>query len=67
MANYTELESETTFLNGDAAFCRNWPYMYAMAGNPDFSNVKREQVGVSPILVWEGQTQSASCLGERAF
>jgi multiple sugar transport system substrate-binding protein len=63
VANYTESESDTTFmLHGDAVFCRNWPYMYALAADSR-SKVTPEQVGVSPLPVGGGQSQSASCLG----
>jgi multiple sugar transport system substrate-binding protein len=63
VVNYTESSSDTTFmLHGDAVFCRNWPYMYALGTNPK-SNVKSEQMGVSPLPVGDGQRQSASCLG----
>ena len=37
--------------------------MYGLAGNSEMSKIKREQVGVSPLPVGEGQSQSASCLG----
>jgi multiple sugar transport system substrate-binding protein len=63
VANYTFLESHTAFLNGDAVFCRNWPYMYGLAGSPDASKIDLKQVGVSPLPVGEGQDQKASCLG----
>jgi multiple sugar transport system substrate-binding protein len=63
VVNYTEAASDTTFmLHGDAVFCRNWPYMYALGTNPK-SKVKPEQMGVSPLPVGDGQRQSASCLG----
>jgi multiple sugar transport system substrate-binding protein len=63
VANYTFSGSETAFLNGDSVFCRNWSYMYGLAGNSQMSKIKREQVGVSPLPVGEGQSQRASCLG----
>jgi multiple sugar transport system substrate-binding protein len=63
VASYTLGEADVAFLNGDAVFCRNWPYMYGAAGDPEMSKIKREQVGVSPLPVGEGQSQSASCLG----
>jgi trehalose/maltose transport system substrate-binding protein len=67
VANYTESASDTTFmLHGDAIFCRNWPYMYALGTNSG-SKVKPEQVGVSPLPVGDGQRQSASCLGGDAM
>ncbi|MEW6636900.1 MAG: extracellular solute-binding protein, partial [Actinomycetota bacterium] len=49
VANYTETESHTAFLNGDAVFLRNWPYVYGLIGTDDFPNVKKEQVGVAPL------------------
>jgi multiple sugar transport system substrate-binding protein len=63
VANYTFSGSDIAFLNGDSVFCRNWSYMYGLAGNPEMSKIKREQVGVSPLPVGEGQSQRASCLG----
>jgi multiple sugar transport system substrate-binding protein len=63
VANYTFSGSDAAFLNGDSVFCRNWPYMYGLAGNPDMSKIEPEQVGVSPLPVGEGQGQTASCLG----
>jgi len=42
VTNYTATESQSMFLNGDAVFCRNWPYMYALAGNPDESTIESE-------------------------
>jgi multiple sugar transport system substrate-binding protein len=56
-------DSETAFLNRYAVFCRNWPYMYGLAGDPAESKIKREQVGVAPLPVGEGQSKTASCLG----
>ena len=50
---YQEDESHATFLNGEAVFIRNWPYMYALAGSSDFPNVKQDQVDISPIPVPE--------------
>ncbi len=67
VANYTEFESQNTFLAGDAVFCRNWPNMYAIPYGADPyenpSNVKPEQVGVSSLPVGGGQRRSANCLG----
>jgi multiple sugar transport system substrate-binding protein len=63
VASYREYESEITFsIHGDAVFCRNWPYMYTLAADPE-SKVDPEQVGVSPLPVGDRQRQSASCLG----
>jgi multiple sugar transport system substrate-binding protein len=63
VANYTFSASDTAFLYGDSVFCRNWSYMYGLAGNPDVSKIEPEQVGVSPLPVSEGEGQTASCLG----
>jgi len=49
VTTYTEEESEAAFLNGDAVFCRNWPYMYALAGDEDASNISQDQIGVAPL------------------
>jgi multiple sugar transport system substrate-binding protein len=62
VVNYTETESHTTFLNGDAVFIRNWPYMYGLASDPEQSKIKPEQIGVAPIPAGEGG-QSFSGLG----
>jgi multiple sugar transport system substrate-binding protein len=63
VASYTLGEADAAFLNGDAVFCRNWPYMYALAGDPEMSKIKQEQVDLSPLPMGEGQNQTASCLG----
>ncbi|HET7478609.1 MAG TPA: ABC transporter substrate-binding protein [Rubrobacteraceae bacterium] len=61
VTNYTEQESQTAFLNGEAVFCRNWPYMYALVGNPDESKIKTDQVSVAPLPA--GSAGSVSGLG----
>jgi multiple sugar transport system substrate-binding protein len=63
VASYTLGEADVAFVNGDAVFCRNWPYMYGAAGDPEISKITLDQVGVSPLPVGEGQGQTASCLG----
>jgi multiple sugar transport system substrate-binding protein len=63
VSTFTETESHTTFLNGDAVFIRNWPYMYALTSNPDESKIKPEQVGVAPLPVGESGIQTSSALG----
>jgi multiple sugar transport system substrate-binding protein len=61
--NYTETESYGAFLRGDAVFLRNWPYVYALLGDPEQSDINpAEQVGVAPIPVSEGNA-SFSTLG----
>jgi multiple sugar transport system substrate-binding protein len=63
VASYTLGEADVAFLNGDAVFCRDWPYIYAAVGDPEMSKMTLDQVGVSPLPVGEGQGQTASCLG----
>lgn len=62
VSTYTEEESEAAFLNGNAAFCRNWPYMYGLAGDPEASQLEIEQVGVTALPAAEGG-ESVSGLG----
>jgi len=59
---YKEDESHSSFLNDEAVFIRNWPYMYSLAGSADYPDVKPEQVGVAPLPVDPGN-QSYSTLG----
>jgi multiple sugar transport system substrate-binding protein len=55
VAIYKEDESAGTFLNGDAVFLRNWPYVYALLSDPAESEVRPEQVGVSELPSADGQ------------
>jgi len=63
VSTYAEQECQAAFLNGRAVFCRNWPYMYALASNESQSRVEPEQVGVAPLPVAAGQEGSFSGLG----
>src|SRR5215204_643979 len=63
VASYSLGEADVSFVNGDAVFCRDWPYLYAAAGDPEMSKIKLDQVGVCPLPLGEGQSQRASCLG----
>lgn len=56
---FTEVETHTAFINGQAVFARNWPYMWAMVNGPE-SKVKGK-VGVLPLPA--GSKGSAACLG----
>ena len=49
VATYKEDESTAAFLNGDAVFLRNWPYVYAQAGDPEASTITQDQVGIAPL------------------
>src|SRR5215217_1627368 len=63
VASYTVVESHVAFLDGDAVFCRNWPYMYGLVGVPEMSKIEPAQVGLSQLPTGLGQSQSAGCLG----
>ncbi len=63
VSTYAEQECQAAFLNGRAVFCRNWPYMYALASNESQSRVEPGQVGVAPLPVAAGQERSFSGLG----
>jgi multiple sugar transport system substrate-binding protein len=52
---YKEDESAGAFLNGDGIFLRNWPYVYALVGDPAESKLKPEQVGVSELPSADGK------------
>jgi multiple sugar transport system substrate-binding protein len=68
VAQYTEQESQSTFLNGDAVFCRNWPYMYALAADPEQSKIKQDQISVAPLPAGSGPNgRSVSGLGGWSF
>jgi multiple sugar transport system substrate-binding protein len=62
VTTYTEEETEAAFLNGDAVFARNWPYMYALTQQEDMSNISADQVGVAPLPKGDGG-ESVSGLG----
>ncbi|HET7478991.1 MAG TPA: ABC transporter substrate-binding protein [Rubrobacteraceae bacterium] len=55
VTTYKEDESAGAFLNGDAVFLRNWPYVYAIISDPSESKVKPEQVGVSELPSADGE------------
>ncbi|MDI9502640.1 MAG: extracellular solute-binding protein [Tissierellia bacterium] len=46
--SYTEGETANAFVNGEAVFARNWPYMNGMIAS-DEHNVKIDQVGYAPL------------------
>jgi multiple sugar transport system substrate-binding protein len=61
VSTYKETETDPAFMGGRSVFARNWPYMYALAGQ-DYKQVKPDQVGVAPLPAGEGG-QSFSALG----
>ena len=52
---YEETETQGEFLRGDAVFLRNWPYVYALVGDPAESKLKPDQVGVSELPSADGK------------
>jgi len=60
VSTYAEPECEAPFLGGDAVFCRNWPYMYALAGTGDF--IKNDLIDIAPLPAGDGG-ESVSGLG----
>jgi multiple sugar transport system substrate-binding protein len=60
VSTYAEPETEAPFLGGDAVFCRNWPYMYSLAGTENF--IKPDVIDIAPLPAGEGG-ESVSGLG----
>mgnify|MGYP002724200088 FL=1 len=46
--NYTEGETANAFLNGEAVFARNWPYVNGMIASGEHT-VQQDQVGYAPL------------------
>ena len=67
VANYTETETLATSTNGDAVFCRNWPYMYAVLDDPEQSKVTQDQVGIAPLPVVDEGDPPTSDVGGWGF
>jgi multiple sugar transport system substrate-binding protein len=66
VAVYKEDESAGAFLNGDAVFLRNWPYVYALLSDPSESEVRPEQVGVSELPSADGKPGNGT-VGDQPF
>ena len=63
---YKEDESAGAFLNGDAVFLRNWPYVYALVGTSDYPKLKPDQVGVSELPSADGEPGNGT-VGDQPF
>ncbi|TCJ13216.1 extracellular solute-binding protein, partial [Rubrobacter taiwanensis] len=63
VSTYQEMDAHTAFLNGDAVFMRNWPYVYGLLADPETSSISPEQVGIAPLPVASPGDQSSSCAG----
>ncbi len=62
VSTYKEQETDPAFLGGRTVFCRNWPYMYALASDPEVSKTEPSQIGIAPLPAGEGG-QSLAGLG----
>lgn len=62
VANFKEDESAGAFLQGNAVFLRNWPYVYGLLSDPEQSEISLDQVGVAALPSGEGG-ESFSGLG----
>jgi multiple sugar transport system substrate-binding protein len=62
VVTFTETESAPIYENGDAAFARNWPYMFGevLGGK---GKIKVDQIGVAPLPAGQAGGQGYSCLG----
>ena len=60
VSTYAEPECEAPFLGGNAVFCRNWPYMYALADSGGF--IGSDKIEIAPLPAGEGG-ESAGTLG----
>ncbi|TLS39389.1 ABC transporter substrate-binding protein [Pseudalkalibacillus caeni] len=60
VTTFTEVESHTAFIEGQAPFIRNWPYQYSLANNKEQSKIVGN-VAVAPLP--EGDAGSAAALG----
>jgi len=58
--NFTEIETEASFIEGNAVFARNWPYLQASSNDEEKSKVAGN-VGFTTLP--EGEAGSASALG----
>ena len=67
VSTYKEPETEPAFLGGTSVFARNWPYMYALASDPEISKIKPDQIGIEPIPVSDGNPSSSTLGGWNFF
>ncbi|MBA2693113.1 MAG: ABC transporter substrate-binding protein [Rubrobacter sp.] len=63
VSQYMEQESASLFLQGDSVFMRNVPRMYALASDPEESNIDPEQIGIAALPVAEEGIEPSSSTG----
>jgi trehalose/maltose transport system substrate-binding protein len=61
VTGYTETETANTFVGGNAAFARNWPYMYALGVAPE-SKINGK-FDLAPLPVGPSGQKPVACLG----
>src|SRR5215204_6022075 len=64
---YKEDESAGAFLNDDAVFLRNWPYVYALIGTSDYPKLETDQVGVSELPSSDGKPGNGTAGGQPLY
>lgn len=60
ISTFTEVESHTSFIQGQSPFIRNWPYQYGLAEDKEQSKIVGK-IGVAPLPA--GDQGSAAALG----
>lgn len=60
ISTFTEVESHTSFIQGQSPFIRNWPYQYSLAEDKEQSKIVGK-IGVAPLPA--GDQGSAAALG----
>lgn len=63
VTRFQEQESWEAFLQGDAVFMRNWPFVYGLVRDPNLSRLTPEQVSVAPLPTDDASRTPYSCLG----
>jgi multiple sugar transport system substrate-binding protein len=63
VSQYMEQESASLFLQGDSVFMRNVPRMYALASDPEESNIDPGQIGIAALPVAEEGIEPSSSTG----
>jgi trehalose/maltose transport system substrate-binding protein len=61
VTGYTETETANTFVGGNAAFARNWPYMYALGVAPE-SKINGK-FDLAPLPIGPSGQKPVGCLG----
>jgi len=63
VANFEELQCSQAFLDGQAIFMRNWPYVYGLLSDTKQSSIRPDQVGVAAIPSTSSSFKQYGCQG----